>query len=164
MRRRKTARWIQAHLEGPLNAWLDEGSERSHQALQRNRAWGLEAAETYLYDQDEGVLTFTFPDRVVRTPFQMLGSHHLPTGTWMWAWANESISPGVKEDSLALRTEGEASQCDVFTRPLLQVSRDDAACLALLALRTSRYDGLYSAPDGEGRVYLSFGPPLREAH
>ncbi|XGX80907.1 hypothetical protein LQK93_03753 [Terrabacter sp. BE26] len=33
-------------------------------------------------------------------------------------------------------------------------------CLALLAIRRSRYDGLYKAPDGPQVSYLSFGAPL----
>ena len=159
-RRRRTARWVAAELEGPLNAWLNEGNERAEAALRRNREWGLEAADTYLYDQDEELLTFAFPDRVIRTRFQILGSHNNRSGTWMWAWANDTITPAVKEDSLALRDEGQAHNRELFTTPVLGVSRDDADCLALLALRISRYDGFYKTPEGESQLYLSFGLPL----
>ena len=54
----------------------------------------------WFFDQDTALLTFTFPERVVVTPFQFLGSHNAKAGTWMWAWADDSINPRLKADSV----------------------------------------------------------------
>lgn len=160
LRKNRSAEWVVEELEGPLNGWLNEGNERAQAALERSQAWGLGAAERYFYDQDAGLLSFSFPDRVVNAPFQFLGSHHSRSGTWMWAWALDSINPCLKRDSIALRERGRLRGSAVLTERIVEVSQADADCLALLALRNSRYDGIYKAPDGPQVVYLSFGEPL----
>jgi hypothetical protein len=48
----------------------------------------------------------------------------------------------------------------IFTERILMVSEEDADCMALLALKRSRHDGLYKAPDGDHVNFLSFGQPL----
>lgn len=159
-RRGKTARWVKAELEGPLNAWLNEGNDQAQRALDHNRAWGIEDADSFFFDQDAERLTFTFPDRIVHTPFQFLGSYNSRSGTWMWAWAIDSIDARLKVDSLALREVGQLRSSPLLTERIVEVSREDADCLALVAVRRSRFDALYKAPDGPQVSYLSFGPPL----
>lgn len=158
--RKNTDKAIATALEGPLNSWLNEGNQRALDALRRNREWDIEAADEFLFDQDAALLTFTFPERVIVTPFQFLGSHNAKTGTWMWAWANDSIDPRLKADSMALREVGELLGHQIFTERILSVSVEDADCMALLALERSRFDGLYKAPEGDHVTFLSFGQPL----
>ena len=112
---------------GPLNSWLNEGNQRALEALRRNREWGIEAAAQWFFDQDTALLPFTFPERVIVTPLQFLGSHNAKTGTWMWAWANDSIDPRLKADSMALREVGEQLGHPIFTERILNVSEEDAA-------------------------------------
>ena len=119
--------------------------------------WGIAEAERWHYDQDAGLLTFAFSDRVMAAPFQFLGSYNSSSGTWMWAWANESIEPALKSDSLQLKVWGEDIGESVLTEPLHKVSLEDSECMALVALATSRYDAIYKAPDGDQVSYLSFG-------
>lgn len=159
-RKKNTDKAVATALAGPLNLWLNEGNDRAHEALRRNRQWGIEAADKWFFDQDTAQLTFTFPNRVIATPFQFLGSHNAKTRTWMWAWANDSIDPRLKEDSIALREAGEQLGHQILTEGILAVSEEDADCMALLALKRSRYDGLYKAPDGDHVTFLSFGQPL----
>ena len=158
--RKRTPRWVTKELRGPLNGWLNEANERTQLALRRHRAWGIDRAEKWFYDQDTGLLTFRFPDRTETCPFQFLGSYDGGAGTWMWAWANGSMTTTLKLDSMAVHESGHASGSRVLTEPVLPVSREDADCLALLAIRANRYDGLYKAPDGQHITYLSFGSPL----
>jgi hypothetical protein len=160
LRRKSTDKAVAKALEGPLKSWLNEGNQRALEALRRNRVWGIEAAEEWFFDQDTGLLTFAFPERVIVTPFQFLGSHNARTGTWMWAWANDSIDPRLKADSMALRQVGELQGHQIFTEGILNVSEEDADCMALLALKESRHDGLYKAPDEEHLTFLSFGQPF----
>jgi hypothetical protein len=159
-RRTSTDKAIATALEGPLNSWLNEGNQRALEALRRNREWGIEAAEKWFFDQDTALLSFTFPEKVIATPFQFLGSHNAKTGTWMWAWANDSIDPRLKADSMALREVGELLGHQIFTERILSVSEEDSDCMALLALERSRHDGLYKAPDGDHVTFLSFGQPF----
>ena len=158
--RKSTDKAVATALEGPLNSWLNEGNQRALEALRRNREWGIGAAAKFFYDQDTALLTFTFPERVIVTPFQILGSHNAKTGTWMWAWANDSIDPRLKADSMALREDGQQLGHQILTERILSVSHEDADCMALLAVARSRHDGLYKAPDGDHVTYLSFGQPL----
>lgn len=96
----------------------------------------------------------------MHTPFQFLGSYNSRSGTWMWAWAIDSIGARLKVDSLALREVGQLRSSPLLTERIVEVSREDADCLALVPVRRSRFDTLYKAPDGPQVSYLSFGPPL----
>lgn len=152
--------WVAVELEGSLSVWLNEGNDRAQAALRSNSAWGIEMAEAYFWDQETGLLTFTFADHAVHTPFQFLGSYHSGSHTWMWAWAIDSIDPGLRGDSVALREAGENMGSPLLTSRIVEVTREDADCLALLALRNSRHDGFYKSPDGDQISYLSFGTPI----
>lgn len=156
-RKPRTSSAVRAALEGSLNTVLNEGNERAEAALRHNQSWGIVEADRWHYDQDAGLLTFTFSDRVMEAPFQFLGSYDSSSGTWMWAWANRSIDPALKADSLELQTWGKSIDEPVLTEPLQKVSLEDADCMALVALATSRYDAIYKAPDGDQVAYLSFG-------
>jgi hypothetical protein len=47
-------------------------------------------------DQTTGLIAWTFPDRIATAPAQILASYNRPEGSWMWAWANESIRPPLR--------------------------------------------------------------------
>src|ERR1051326_3701256 len=69
--------------------------------------WGLGKSERWDFAQDTGELVFTFSDRLVRAPAQIIGSFDSREGTWMWAWGNPSISESLTRDSARVREYGE---------------------------------------------------------
>src|SRR5688500_1910471 len=60
--------------------------------------WGLRTADAWSIDQESGLIRWTFGDRTVEAPVQVLGSYGLG-GTWSWAWANESLLPSIRTTS-----------------------------------------------------------------
>ncbi|MER5309485.1 DUF6882 domain-containing protein [Streptomyces sp. NPDC002773] len=45
----------------------------------------------------------TFPDRTAAAPAQILASSSPGAGSWLWAWANESILPDMSRDARGVR-------------------------------------------------------------
>ncbi|MFD0632770.1 DUF6882 domain-containing protein [Catenulispora yoronensis] len=68
--------------------------------------WGLGGADRWDLDQESGLITWTFPDKIATAPAQILGSYHVEAGSWRWAWANAGILPGLSRDSVRVREWG----------------------------------------------------------
>ena len=78
-----------------LSTLLLQGKEMWQQfASAHAQGWGLGTADRWGLDQQTGLITWTFPDRVAVAPAQILGSFHSSEqSSWQWAWANPSILP-----------------------------------------------------------------------
>ncbi|HVY69386.1 MAG TPA: hypothetical protein VHH73_05625, partial [Verrucomicrobiae bacterium] len=53
----------------------------SHEA-----AWGMGKGDRWDFNQDDGKLVFTFPDKTVTCDAQIIGSFNKAKGTWLWSW------------------------------------------------------------------------------
>src|SRR5262249_42726960 len=69
--------------------------------------WHFGEEERWDFTQDTGEIVFTYPSTVVRAPAQVIGTFDSTAGTWMWAWANSSISDSLARDSVRVREYGE---------------------------------------------------------
>ena len=75
-----------AEVEGPWG--LLKVQTEAHES-----AWRISEADWQI-DQDAGTIVFTTRRGLrVTSPAQIIGTHDSADGTWMWAWANPSISP-----------------------------------------------------------------------
>ncbi|CAN7498044.1 hypothetical protein LJR027_003238 [Terrabacter sp. LjRoot27] len=144
-------------LEGELNDLLNLGNDLAQRATRANVEWGLGTAERYDFDQETGLITFTWPDRVATAPFQFLGSYAHRPGTWLWSWANDSIDDRVKSDSIRLRDHGIEHGRDILRTEHLHVAAEDGDCLALLGIALSSTSSFYRAPGELNTTYVTFG-------
>lgn len=120
--------------------------------------WGLGTAERWDPDQAAGVLRWTFPDRVVEAPAQILGSYSPDGASWMWAWANQSLVEELCSASAAVRTWGEQRGHAALMTPVLEgVSDEQVADLTAIAFRISEATGFYRAPAGRSVLHVTFG-------
>jgi hypothetical protein len=70
--------------------------------------WGLGRHVRWDLDQAEGILRFSDPKlNVAEATAQIAGTFDVGAGTWLWAWANESIDPRLTEHSRKVRAYGE---------------------------------------------------------
>jgi hypothetical protein len=144
-------------LEGELNALLNEGNDLAQRATRANAEWGLGTADRWDLDQETGLLSFTWPDKVATTPFQFLGSYAHRPGTWLWAWANDSLLEHVRADSVRLRDHGIAHGHDILRTEHLHISPEDGDCLALLGIALASTSSFYRGPSELNNTYLTFG-------
>jgi len=119
--------------------------------------WGLGSAERWDLDQTSGRLRFTFAGRTAEAPVQILGTYNPTSESWMWAWANKSLSANLCTASEEARAWGEKRGQAMLTTPRLEVGEEEAADLAALAFRLSGLSGFYRAPAGQSTLFLAFG-------
>ena len=143
---------------GDVGTLLLQGQEMiARTARAHADRWGLGTAERWDLDQTIGVLRWAFADKVVEAPAQFLGTYSPADESWRWAWANESLSSGLREASEDVRAWGEANGQAMLTQPQMQVTEEQAAELAAIAFRLSGATGFYRASTGGSSVFMTFG-------
>lgn len=141
---------FQAFLEGSLEGLRLQTS--AHQGT-----WQLGASDRWDFDQDTGELVFTFPDKIVSAPAQIIGTFDGRDSSWMWAWANESIDPALARDSIRCRAYGEQHHIARLTTPTWEGEEIDAWSMTALANRLCETNGAYRGPAGTTSVFFTFG-------
>ena len=119
--------------------------------------WGFGKSDRWDFSQETGELIFTFPDKVVRAPAQIIGTFDGRERTWMWAWANSSIAGSLAKDSLRVRAYGEEHKIKRLTSPSWQGEEADGWRMAALANRLCESNGVYRGPAGTTFVFFTFG-------
>jgi hypothetical protein len=141
---------FKAFLEGSM-----EGLRLQTEAHQGTWHFGKE--EHWDFSQDTGELVFTFPDIVVRAPAQIIGSFDSRDGSWMWSWANSSISDSLTRHSVRVREYGEQHRIRRLTTPSWSGEEADGWRMAALANRLCESNGVYRGPADTTFVFITFG-------
>lgn len=111
----------------------------------------------WLLDQDAGTLTF---GGQLACRAQILGSEAESDRTWLWAWANDSLSSVMTESANAIRRYGEEHGLSEFTQPQLPTGGDASAeSLALTASMLTDADAYYRGPYDGGAVFVLLSLP-----
>jgi hypothetical protein len=120
--------------------------------------WGLGHYARWDLKQDVGNLVFTDPVRgMAVAPAQLIGSWFGEDSTWLWGWANPSISDALKRDALRVREFGEANGLEQLVQPEWVYSEADAWRMTALAVHLCGAQGAYRGPAGPAFVFISFG-------
>ena len=120
-------------------------------------AWGCGSAERWDLDQTTGLIQWTFPDRIATAPAQILASYSRPKGTWMWAWANESILPSLRRDSQRVRDWALGNGHPELAEPLLSADEHLATDLSALAVVVTEAKGFYNPVNSAVVPIITFG-------
>lgn len=153
---------VQAAADGDqteLGILLLQGEDMIQQLARAHQSWGLGSASRWDLDQRTGLISWTFSDKIATAPAQIIASYSSGAGTWRWAWANQSILPGMSRDSRAVRDWSlEHGGHAALTTP--EVPADDAAAasLAALAVRITGATGFYRGSGSAGIPFITFGP------
>lgn len=119
--------------------------------------WQLGESDRWDFDQETGELVFTFPDKIVSAPAQIIGTFDGQNSSWMWAWANESIDPALARDSIRCRTYGEQHHIARLTTPAWPCEESEAWAMTAFANRLCESNGAYRGPAGTTLVFFTFG-------
>jgi hypothetical protein len=137
---------------------LLQGEDMIDQLAQAHRTWGLGSADRWGLDQRTGIITWTFPDKTATAPAQILASFNPSAGSWLWAWANESILPEMSRDSRAVRDWAEAHGQHGLAEPKVQADAETASTLTALAVRITGATGFYQGAASTSIPIITFGP------
>jgi hypothetical protein len=89
-------------------------------------------------------------------PASDLGSVAESAGTWLWAWANESVAPDMRTDAERARQIGSDRGLDLLTTPEVDVARIiDGHLLALAISGLLDADAYYRCPYRRGAAYVT---------
>jgi len=91
---------------GVLGRFLKEAWKVAAPNQRTSAIWLLGKEGTVDLAQDTGELVFTFRDRIIRAPAQILGSFD-SRDTLGLAWANSSVTDSLARDSRQVRECGE---------------------------------------------------------
>ncbi|MDG4826673.1 hypothetical protein O7635_32900 [Asanoa sp. WMMD1127] len=98
------------------------------------------------------------PGRVATAPAQILASYNRAAGSWLWAWANESVLPDLSRDSRRVRDWAREHGHATLEQPQLQADDDLAHTLTALAVRITEAGGFYQPTNGAVIPIITFGP------
>ncbi|MFK0113851.1 DUF6882 domain-containing protein [Streptomyces sp. NPDC091217] len=149
----------QAGEQADLSALLLQGEDMIEQVGRAHMSWGLGSADRWDLDQMTGIITWTFSDKTATAPAQILGSFAPRAGSWMWAWANQSLLPDMSSDSRSFCDWAEANGHPELAQPKIDADEHTASTLAALAFRVTGATGYYRGPGGNSSyVIITFGP------
>lgn len=107
----------------------------------------------WLLDIPSASLSF---GEAVRVPVQLLGTESEQDGTWLWAWANQSVdnSGGILGIAEQLRAYGEQYQVPEFTQAELPLGEINGFLLSMVAAGLFSADALYRGPYEGGAAFM----------
>jgi hypothetical protein len=144
-----------------LSTLLLQGEDMIGQLAEAHLSWGLGSAGRWALDQTTGLITWFFPDRTATAPAQIIGTWLPASNSWLWAWANNSISPELARDSRMVRDWAEEHGHTSLTLPKVEADREAAASMSALAVRITGATGFYRGTgetDADPMPIITFGP------
>jgi hypothetical protein len=137
-------------LDATFRALLDD---HSLAAFERQLSFSKYAGDRdWQLDLDRGILRL-LPDIELRA--QVLGTVSHEVGTWLWAWANETVPSQFAEQAATLRRLGEERQMEILTTPEVPVSAiGDGHLMALAAAGALDANAYYRCPYEGGEAYV----------
>lgn len=114
----------------------------------------------YDYDQESATLVFSGADRPnLKLTIQVIGSWAAKSGTWLWAWDNDSIRVGAREHVHVLQKFGLENGFQRLSDALWDATEADAWEMTHVACLLLQADGVYRAPDDDGALFMVISDP-----
>ena len=118
----------------------------------RNNDWVARfelTAEPFHWDLETATLRFQRARDQVVASLCLVGTTSECEGTFLWAWANETIPPAATRGLEQVRQFGEANDLSLLTEAEFAGSRPDGLEVVAIAGRILDADGTFVAADGD---------------
>ena len=119
--------------------------------------WGFGGFSRYLFDQPTATLQLIDAGGALRLRCSALpiGSHSARSGTWKWAWANESLLEPLRAEAGRLRELHGITGLPIFASPTVNAKPDMAWEIAAMSVKHLGALGCYRAPGRDSDLYLA---------
>ena len=117
--------------------------------------YGLSDFERYDWDQDEGTIVFSsggVPGLLARIHF--VGSVSAKTGTWLWAWANTSLSDKVTERIHEVRKYGQRHRLAPLVEHYWSADEMGGWEMTSVSAYLLKAQGAYRSPSDTGFTFM----------
>jgi hypothetical protein len=130
-------------------------AQRKNDALDAEH--GLHSFARWDDDGDRQMLVFSNPGEldVLEAKVTSIGSYSLQTQTWLWAWANDSLTEAAREQASKLKRLFERTGMRVFNDPHMNCDEFLAWELAAAAVDELGSLGCYREPVGHLWIFVS---------
>ena len=119
--------------------------------------YGLSEYDRWDWDDARGAVVFSDAGvPVVIAPSQLVGSVSRQSGTWLWAWANESVEPRLRRDLDEVRRYGEHHDIWQLTTPKWEAVETDGWEMTSIAAYILQAKGAYRMPDARLFSFVIF--------
>jgi hypothetical protein len=109
------------------------------------------------YDLERGTLVFSEQEvPKVSATIQVVGTTSISGGTWLWGWANESLTPRVTTGLAKVRAFGEVEKIAELTEAELPDDEHLGWGMTAIAAKLLGATGGYRCPGENGFVYVVY--------
>lgn len=116
--------------------------------------WSLGSLPRFDWDQQQGQLSFSREGKVyVVADIQFVGSWSERAGTWMWAWANESLLEPMKKEVREVLEFGRSNNLEELIDPVWKGPIEAAWDMTSLSCYILQSEMAYRAPDFDKAAY-----------
>lgn len=120
-------------------------------------AYGIGRYTRFWFDQPSGTLEFRDEREEPSLSAEVIpiGSFSPRSKTWMWAWANNSILPALRERANRFRGLAEVTGMPLLAQEVLNVTEEMPWEITAMAVRHIDAIGAYRAPGRASDLYLA---------
>lgn len=127
--------------------------EKKQKALQEG--YRLGEYEDFALDLENRRMVFSAPDgRTLAFDIMVIGSFAPEAGSFLWGWADGTLTPEVRENAEKLKGLTVVTGMDLFSQDRLESDENMSVELAVLSVDLTGALGLYRVPGDSFQRYL----------
>ena len=136
-----------------MNLCFQEMGNRQNKLLEE---YGLQNYKDFWYSQTSETLQFK-TDGKVEIEFEVIqiGSWSSISNSWMWTWANESVTEKTRQKSAKIKELAKITGYDVFSLEAFEAKESSAHQLTAISAYYLNAIGYYIAPFDELKSFLA---------
>lgn len=120
------------------------------------KIYNLGRHEKYFFNQITGTLQFKNREEIALEFIVVpIGSWSSKSNTWMWSWANKSLTGELKAQSIKFKALADFTGFDIFKNEAFEADEAMAHELTSMAVHHANAMGMYIVPSNELRTFLA---------
>jgi len=123
----------------------------------------IDSYDRWDYDEPSGVFTFSSKNKALHFDYQCLGSLSKTSNTWLWAWENNFLYPGVKDLANKVFEFGTKKNYSKLTTPKWEANETDGWDMLAVAHKIQKSIGYHRLPLDNLSLFVAFTKVLSDA-
>lgn len=120
------------------------------------KEWGMGKASRWDADLEKGFITWTFPDKTVRAPVQVIATYDPARQDLLWGWDHPSVSKELGRHARILKKWGQDNGVGPLLTRQITCSESEAWTYAAMAAKLAGAHGVYRGTEGQVYIFFTF--------